>query len=44
MLTQQQNPLGLHDVVVQHLQQQPLNQTQLNDTLGSILSSQKHLQ
>ena len=28
----------------QHLQQQALNQTQLNDTLVSVLSSQQHLQ
>ena len=44
MLAQQQNQLGPSDVVVQHFQQQALNQSQLNDTLGSILSSQQNLQ
>ena len=44
MLVQQQSQLGPSDVVVQHLQQQALNQSQLNDTLSSILSSQKNLQ
>ena len=33
-----------NDIVIQHLQQQALNQSQLNDTLGSILSSQQNLQ
>ena len=42
-LTPQQNQLGPSDIVVQHLQQQALNQTQLNDTLCSILSSQQNL-
>ena len=37
-LTQQQNPLGTNDVVIQHLQQQALNQTQLNDMLVSIVN------
>ena len=32
------------DVVVQHLQQQALKQSQLNNTLSSILSSQQNLQ
>ena len=44
MLLQQQNQLGLSNVVVWHLQQQALNQSQLNDTLGSILSSQQNVQ
>ena len=43
-LTPQQNQLGPHDIAVQHLQQQALNQTQLNDMLSSILSSQQNLQ
>ena len=34
MLVQKQKELGPHDVVVQHLQQQALNQSQMNDTLG----------
>ena len=33
-----------NDVVTQHLQQQTLNQSQLNDKLGSVLSSQQSLQ
>ena len=41
ILVQQQTQLGLSDVVVQHLQQQALNQSQLNNTLGSTLSSQQ---
>ena len=44
ILVQQQNQLDPSDVVVQHLQQQALNQSQINDTLGSILSSQQNLQ
>ena len=44
MLAQQQNQLGSNDVVIQHLQQKTLNQSQLNDTLGSILSSHQNLQ
>ena len=43
-LVQQQAQLDPSDTVVQHLQQQALNQSQLNDTLGSILSSQQNLQ
>ena len=43
-LAPQQNQLEPNNIVIQHLQQQALNQTQLNDTLGSILSSQQHLQ
>ena len=38
ILVQQQTQLGPSDVVVQHLQQQALSHSQLNDTLGSILS------
>ena len=33
-----------NDVVTQHLHQQMLNQSQLNDTLGSILNNQQSLQ
>ena len=44
MLVQQQNQLGSSDVVVQHLQQQAFTPSQLNDTLGSIPSSQQNLQ
>ena len=40
----QQNQLGPNDIVIQHLQQQAFNQTQLNDILGSILSSQQNFQ
>ena len=49
-LTQQQLPLqqlrdnAQNDVVTKHLHQQMLNQSQLNDTSGSILSSQQSLQ
>ena len=43
-LALQQNQLGPSDVVVQHLKHQALNQTQLNDALGSILSGQQNLQ
>ena len=44
MLTQQLSQFVPNDVVIQHLQQQALNQTQLNDILGSILSSQQNIQ
>ena len=44
MLLQQKNQIGCNNIVVQHLQQQALNQTQLNDTLGPILNSQQNLQ
>ena len=44
ILVQQEAQLYSSDVVVQHLQQQALNQSQLNNTLGSILSSQQNLQ
>ena len=40
-LALQQNQLGPNDIVIQHLQQQALNQMPLNDMLCSILSSQK---
>ena len=43
-LTPLQNQLGPSDIVVQHLQQQTLNQTLLNDRLHSILSSQQNIQ
>ena len=43
-MVQQQAQLDPSDIVVQHLQQQALNQSQLNNTLGSILSSQHNLQ
>ena len=33
-----------YDVVTQHLQQQTLNQSQLNDTLGLTLNNQQSLQ
>ena len=48
--TQQQPPCQQpkdsiqNDVVTQHLHQQMLNQSQLNDTLGSILNNQQSLQ
>ena len=41
-LALQQNELGPNDIVIQHLQLQALNQTQLNVKLGSILSHQHH--
>ena len=44
ILVQQQAQSDPSDVVVQHLQQQTLNQSQLNDTLSSVLSSQQNLQ
>ena len=44
ILVQQQDQSDPSDVVVQHLQQQALNQSQLNDSLHSILSSQQNLQ
>ena len=44
ILPQQQTQLGPSDIVVQHLQHQALNQSQLIDTLGSILSSQENIQ
>ena len=43
-LEPQKNQLGPNDIVIQHLQQQALNQTQLYNMLGSILSSQQNLQ
>ena len=44
MLLQQQNQLGPSDIVVQHLQQEALKKSQMNETLGCILSSQQNLQ
>ena len=44
ILVQQQVQTDPSDVVVQHLQQQALNWSQLNDILSSILSSQQNLQ
>ena len=44
MLLQQQNQVGPSDTVVQHLQQEALNQSELNNMLGFILSSQQNLQ
>ena len=44
ILVQQKAQSGPSDVVVQHLQQQALSQSQLNNTLSSILSSQQNLQ
>ena len=44
ILVQQQAQSDPNDVDVQHLQQQALNQSQLNNTLSSILSSQQNLQ
>ena len=41
---QQSNDNVQNDVVTQHLHQQMLNQSQLNDTLGSILNNQQSLQ
>ena len=41
---QQSKDSTLNDVLTQHLQQQMLNQSQLNDTLGSILNNQHLLQ
>ena len=43
-LVQQQVQLYPSDVVVQHIQQQTLNKSQLNDTLGFILNSEQNLQ
>ena len=49
-LMQKQPPLqqskdnAQNDVVTQHLHQQTLNQSQLNDTSGSILNNQQSLQ
>ena len=37
---QQSKDGPLTDVVTEHLQQQTLNQSQLNETLGSILNNQ----
>ena len=41
---QQLKDSAQNDVVTQHLQQQVLNQSQLNDTLVSILNNQQSLQ
>ena len=41
---QQSKDGPLTDAVAQNLQQQTLNQSQLNDTLGSILNNQQSLQ
>ena len=41
---QQSKDSAQNDVVTQHLHQQMLNQSQLNDTLGSILNNQQSLQ
>ena len=41
---QQSKDSILNDVVTQHLQQQTLNQSKLNDTLGSILNNKQSLQ
>ena len=40
ILVQQQAQSDPREIVVQHLQQQALNQSQINDTLSSILGSQ----
>ena len=44
ILVQQQAQSDPSDIVVQHSQQQALTQSQLNDTLNSILSNQQNLQ
>ena len=41
---QQSKDSAQNDAVTQHLHQQMLNQSQLNDTLGSILNNQQSLQ
>ena len=44
ILAQYQAQSDPSNVIVQHLQQQALNQSQLNNTLSSILHSQQNLQ